>query len=433
MLCAIILHLIGAQDNKHAPAPTTPQHATDRRVRTPQPPAGCTANRGAVARSGTTPSCTPAPPQHPHARACAIEAHVRSLFASRPSQTAGHAPAAVPTTVDAALDVFGARVQADMRDFRALCGALVRAEQQEKEQWRELCRRVIGERDAARAALGGGAPPAAVSGAPVARKRVHDSSDPASDTASRSPSAPAELTVGEQPRAVRPLPGSRSHSRSSSTGSGSNSQRGSSESTARSTPPPLLPLPLPALSDEPCTPVRNRSAPPSSAAFKVRLPSQSAPTAPNPPMAPEADAPPPKRRRSCDLSLSALRPPAQVQAHGASRTATRALVLPSDFDHKFDIMYVADEGGALVCRGCMYACPSPDSTVRRSAYMTYSLEAAKASPADPSTRVEPRTFPKGASWDELREHAVRAHPAACVDVARLHPAEIFELRRRLSM
>ena len=61
----------------------------------------------------------------------------------------------------------------------------------------------------------------------------------------------------------------------------------------------------------------------------------------------------------------------------------------------------------------------------------FRLEVAKASPGE--TRAEPRTFPKGASWDELRAHCVRAHPEACVDVARLHPAEIFELRRRLSM
>ncbi len=45
-------------------------------------------------------------------------------------------------SVNAALDVFDARVQADMRDLRVLCAALLRAEQQEKEQWRELCRRV---------------------------------------------------------------------------------------------------------------------------------------------------------------------------------------------------------------------------------------------------------------------------------------------------
>ncbi|KJA14443.1 hypothetical protein HYPSUDRAFT_444124 [Hypholoma sublateritium FD-334 SS-4] len=379
-----------AQDNKHAPAPTTPQRATDRRVCTPQPPTARTENRGAVVRSGTTPAD---PHLHARARAAhttlnrALEAHVRSLAAARP--TPSHATTtAVPTSVDAALDVFGARVQADMRDFRALCGALVRAEQQEKEQWRELCRRVIAERDAARAALGG-----------TTRKRVHDSADVSAPA--NGPQAPGT----EQPRAVRPLPASRahSHSRSSSTGSGSDSQRASSQSTARSTPPPP-----PHQAHEPCTPARSRSAPPSSAAFNVRV-APGTTSAPRAAVAPEADAPPPKRRRSCDLSLSALRPPAQVQAHGAPRTA----VLPGDFDH-VDIMYAVAESGALVCRACM-------------------IEAAKGSPADPSARVEPRTFPKGASWDDLRAHCVRAHPAACVDVARLHPAEVFELRRRLSM
>ena len=63
-----------------------------------------------------------------------------------------------------------------------------------------------------------------------------------------------------------------------------------------------------------------------------------------------ADAPAPKRRRSCDLSLSA-------QVHGGvpRRQATRtgAPVLPGDFAH-VDIMYATGEGGAQVCRGCMY-------------------------------------------------------------------------------
>ena len=47
--------------------------------------------------------------------------------------------------------------------------------------------------------------------------------------------------------------------------------------------------------------------------------------------------------------------------------------------------------------------------------------------------TEPKVFPPSASWDELRDHCIRMHPEACADVARLHPAEIFELRRRLSL
>lgn len=49
-----------------------------------------------------------------------------------------------------------------------------------------------------------------------------------------------------------------------------------------------------------------------------------------------------------------------------------------------------------------------------------------------SPSFEPKAFSLSASWDELRDHCIGMHPDACADVARLQPAEIFELRRRLS-
>ena len=49
-----------------------------------------------------------------------------------------------------------------------------------------------------------------------------------------------------------------------------------------------------------------------------------------------------------------------------------------------------------------------------------------------SKAKEPQTFPTDTMWDELRDHCVKEHPSACSDVARLHPAEIYELRRRLA-
>ena len=45
---------------------------------------------------------------------------------------------------------------------------------------------------------------------------------------------------------------------------------------------------------------------------------------------------------------------------------------------------------------------------------------------------EPTSFPVTSTWDEMRDHVILSHPSACVDVARLHPSQIFELRRRLS-
>lgn len=45
----------------------------------------------------------------------------------------------------------------------------------------------------------------------------------------------------------------------------------------------------------------------------------------------------------------------------------------------------------------------------------------------------PTAFPTNASWDTLRDHCVAEHAAACADVARLHPAEVYELRRCVMM
>lgn len=49
---------------------------------------------------------------------------------------------------------------------------------------------------------------------------------------------------------------------------------------------------------------------------------------------------------------------------------------------------------------------------------------------NPSNRT-PKTFPTNVNWNELRDHCVSEHPTACQDVARLCPADLNELRRRL--
>jgi hypothetical protein len=48
-----------------------------------------------------------------------------------------------------------------------------------------------------------------------------------------------------------------------------------------------------------------------------------------------------------------------------------------------------------------------------------------------SSRPAPKSFPTNAQWDVLRSHCMTQHPVECADVARLHPAEVYELRRRL--
>lgn len=75
-----------------------------------------------------------------------------------------------------------------------------------------------------------------------------------------------------------------------------------------------------------------------------------------------------------------------------------------------DLMYVPAKG-VLTCRACLF---------------DYNKSGAV------SKAKEPQTFPTDAMWDELRDHCVKEHPSACADVARLHPAEIYELRRRLA-
>ncbi|KAF8812729.1 hypothetical protein BYT27DRAFT_7042185, partial [Phlegmacium glaucopus] len=72
-----------------------------------------------------------------------------------------------------------------------------------------------------------------------------------------------------------------------------------------------------------------------------------------------------------------------------------------------DIMYMPIKG-RLSCRACLL-----DKTT------------------NPSSSRNPKSFPTDACWNELRDHCVNEHPTACADVARLCPADLNELRRRL--
>ncbi|KAF9457399.1 hypothetical protein BDZ94DRAFT_1301940 [Collybia nuda] len=78
-----------------------------------------------------------------------------------------------------------------------------------------------------------------------------------------------------------------------------------------------------------------------------------------------------------------------------------------------DLMYLPTNG-KLVCRVCMLA----SSKV-------------SISPHTPAPLVT--SFPTDSAWDTLRDHCAKEHASECADIARLHPAEVYELRRRLSM
>jgi hypothetical protein len=42
-------------------------------------------------------------------------------------------------------------------------------------------------------------------------------------------------------------------------------------------------------------------------------------------------------------------------------------------------------------------------------------------------------FPRNSQWPALFDHCVREHPKACEDMERLTPAQIAEMRARMSM
>lgn len=216
-----------------------------------------------------------------------------------------------------AFDVYGKRLKTDLGQFSMVCSALVREEQQEKEKWKSLCTKVMKERDDARGALEAiakGPPPSPPNFIKTEREAYH---------------------TNVQLRPMRPLPTSRSPSPLSSTGFGYNC-----------TPPPYSTE----LNDLHIS-SRTASAPPLGTLFH----------SPSPPTAKGTDGPPPKRRRSCDLSgaessLTGTSPPPEWSfpchtfPQPVCQKPTGAPALPHDFLH-VDLMY-AQENGLYVCRAC---------------------------------------------------------------------------------
>lgn len=186
--------------------------------------------------------------------------------------------------------------------------------------------------------------------------------------------------------------------------------------------PSAFPVHSPSTSPPPLNGTASGSTPPNSS-------SDSVDTKFSRNISPREDSPAVKRRKSSDdLDISSARRPGNdnisafdnlygqaVNSHsiGAPRPHARHTFLGTEFSH-VDIMYVPMDG-KLVCRACLL-----ESTKLRQ-------DAATRSP------WEPKSFPTTAMWDELRDHCVKEHPTECEDICRLHPAELFQLRKRLNL
>ncbi|KAF8148830.1 hypothetical protein B0H34DRAFT_199743 [Crassisporium funariophilum] len=389
------------------------------------------------------PFSTPQPRPH-NMHSAAQHFHATPTTTYQAMRSPGGSTPTVTQSVEMAFTVFGERMQADLRDFRTICVRLMSQEQEDKEKWHTLCLKMMRERDTARqrvhALIGEREARAAdtvgsqeTSGQRGSKRGREDRTDMVDDVSSRSSSTNS--------RPIRSM---------------------------RASPTPLSPGSPSSPTYEPCSPTDpppTSSCPPTSASMTV----PETPTSPEathntpaltcltdfrPPRSPGdttcfdittengTDQRPVKRRKSCETSMSDRSSATLVEpAHGPEHDTVSALgekdmelesetessttavldctrsesgnplkanTSPIEFSH-VDIMYVPLKGN-LVCRACLLKKTNPSSSP-----------------------TPPKSFLTTAAWDDLRDHCIAAHPTACADVARLHPAEIYELRRRLNM
>ena len=88
-------------------------------------------------------------------RARVLERHRQSLVNSTSHQAIRSSVSASSTSasqqpIDNAFKAYEDRLQADFRDFRAMCSRLILQEKEEKEKWHTLCLKMMKERDTAR-------------------------------------------------------------------------------------------------------------------------------------------------------------------------------------------------------------------------------------------------------------------------------------------
>ncbi|PPQ78499.1 hypothetical protein CVT25_011840 [Psilocybe cyanescens] len=380
-----------------------------------------------------------------HHRAHVLAQRVLNMKSQQPQAHMNENQNILLQNVEKAFGIYDERVQADVSEIRSVCMSLFVQEHEERQRLHSMCIRIMRERDVARqrvhALLRGqqksgvssplhphGPPASLGSGREVRGEKrgredvggvdVGVASGPSSDasspksrpvrslrkspTPSPSPPGSPELKYPPPSHSHPPLSSSSSSSSSSSTPPSSSASDRSSASASASSFPGIQ-----SASTSTCHPaVKRRKSCDSAHSSSSSSSSSTAVDADadigfneRKPDACPSDHPPAKPVLSAGAGTSST---GVGQSNGSAKRPAQgpgpgSIVLTGTFPH-VDIMYL-HENGFLVCQ--------------------LTLGVTK--------------FPKTASWDELRDHCVFAHPAECVDVNRLHPAEIFELRRRLSL
>ncbi|KAJ3494618.1 hypothetical protein NLJ89_g10772 [Agrocybe chaxingu] len=330
-------------------------------------------------------------------------------------------------SIERAFQIYTERHESDLRDFRGLCIGLAAHEQHEKEKWHSLCMKIMKERD-------------------MARQRVEELVEEREDIGIPTNEKMIERVLGTNGAVKR----GREEADVEAAGHESKSDGGSDKAQR-----PVRSLrghsPMVSPPGSPSYPVYTPHLPPSLTSRSCSLPPKPASPRGLPP--PDYDAkstssapasvttfnireahpsgtePPLKRRKSCDTAVShPSSSPTAVETENRplqnvngskqqSRTPSppvmvrksSSAIAPGEFCH-VDLMYLQVKG-VLTCRACLLNKNKPTS----------------------GNIPEPKSFPMSASWDQLRDHCVKEHPDACADVARLHPADIFELRKRLNL
>ncbi|KAF9037097.1 hypothetical protein BJ165DRAFT_575097 [Panaeolus papilionaceus] len=360
-------------------------------------------------------------------------------------------------TLETAFKVFNDRFQKDLRDFQTICTRFIVRETQEKDRWHNLYLQATRERDLARQELQESQatqPTPTVPTPPPSRrthKRSRDSYDEVEEAVTTNVSALSVQDNTTRPiRNLRasptpPLP-SRSPIEVPTSATTSIGPMPSISHSPFTSPSPTL-APLSATSSNDASEPRQNQDQDEAVTNHMIMRFYDFGSSKTQGLSLSAEKerdgpePSPKRRKSLDLGETTPSSRAASKLPVRSRTASprRVLsctmttvpamnetetgvgvgvdvkrepeemegVLGVEFEH-VDIMYVR-RGMRLVCRACSLIKPKPGSP----------------------TAPEPTSFSVMTSWDDLKHHCVKHHPAECADVARLHPAEIFELRRRI--
>ncbi|KAF5371514.1 hypothetical protein D9615_009613 [Tricholomella constricta] len=178
----------------------------------------------------------------------------------------------------------------------------------------------------------------------------------------------------------------------------------------------------------------DRAPAPNSSSTPTLSPS---PSQSSPPASPSPSTPSRTRTRTRTHTTPPTPPPLGSAAPAPTRAALlQHLPSPSQcslklkVDH-FDVMFVPVKG-ELRCRVCSMVQSKNRDRDGKSPSPASSPASQAQSPAPiPVPGTSTGTFALTASWDTLFTHAWTQHPTEAAEVARLHPARVLELRRRL--